>query len=151
MRKHIQIALSIITVSFLLLGCNRENEFADLISLDQYIEENNLTVAATTPSGVRAVIFEPGTSAKPNANSTVRVKYRGYLTNGSVFDQSSEDGITFGLRQVIPGWTEGIPLFGEGGEGILLIPANAGYGPFSPSPAIPPNADLIFDIELLDF
>ena len=68
--------------------------------------------------------------------------------NGTIFDQSSSDGITFNLSQVIPGWSEGITYFNEGGEGILLVPPHLGYGSNSHS-GIPGGSVLIFDVKLL--
>ncbi|MCP4462411.1 MAG: hypothetical protein GY819_06380, partial [Planctomycetaceae bacterium] len=77
------------------------------------------------------------------------VNYVGTLLNGQEFD--ANDDITFSLQQVIAGWTEGIPKFSVGGSGILIIPSDLAYGPASPSPAIPPNSILKFDIDLLGF
>jgi len=93
------------------------------------------------------VINEPGTGARPISNSNVTVAYKGYFLNGNVFDQS-QSGITIGLNRVIPGWTEGIQLFKEGGSGILLIPSNLGYGDRGSS-SIPGGAALVFDINLI--
>ncbi|MEP2059979.1 MAG: FKBP-type peptidyl-prolyl cis-trans isomerase, partial [Maribacter litoralis] len=88
-----------------------------------------------------------GDGAAPTATSNVTVAYKGYFLNGTVFDQS-EEGITIGLDQVISGWTEGIQLFNEGGNGMLLIPAHLGYGSFDYN-GIPGGSVLVFDIELL--
>jgi FKBP-type peptidyl-prolyl cis-trans isomerase FkpA len=76
------------------------------------------------------------------------VAYKGYLLDGNTFDQSGANGVAFPLNRVIPGWTEGIPLFKEGGEGILLVPSNLGYGT-SGSRSIPGGAVLVFDIKLI--
>jgi FKBP-type peptidyl-prolyl cis-trans isomerase FkpA len=83
------------------------------------------------------------------AESTVTVAYKGYLTDGTVFDESDSNGITFSLRNVIQGWQEGIPLFKEGGSGMLLIPSALGYGSSSQG-QIPANSVLIFEITLID-
>lgn len=115
--------------------------------IQQYISDNNLNATATG-SGLYYVINEPGTGAACNAFSDVKVSYTGYLTNGSVFDQSLE-GISINLQQVIEGWTEGIPYFKEGGSGKLLIPSALGYGSQSVG-GIPANSVLIFDVELID-
>jgi FKBP-type peptidyl-prolyl cis-trans isomerase FkpA len=82
------------------------------------------------------------------STSDVKVAYKGYFTDGSVFDESSAAGITFNLQGVIAGWTEGIPFFKEGGTGKLLLPSALGYGK-SGTNGIPKNSVLIFDIELL--
>ena len=83
------------------------------------IAKNNLT-AQKSESGLYYIIKEPGTGTQPTATSNVTVAYKGYYTNGTIFDQSSDAGISFGLNQVIKGWTEGIPYFKTGGSGILL-------------------------------
>ncbi len=114
----------------------------------KYIDDHNLD-AQKSNTGLYYVIEELGEGAQPNANSTVTVKYKGYFTNGEVFDQSDSNGITFNLQQVIAGWTEGITYFKEGGKGILLIPSRLGYGD-NDRGSIPGGSVLIFDIELLD-
>ncbi|MGY8908769.1 MAG: FKBP-type peptidyl-prolyl cis-trans isomerase, partial [Flavobacteriales bacterium] len=100
-----------------------ENEAAIL----NYIETNNL-VATKTDSGLYYVVNNEGTGANPTSNSNVTVAYKGYFLDGTVFDESDTNGISFNLNQVIPGWTEGITYFKEGGDGMLLIPYNLGYG-----------------------
>ena len=117
---------------------------ADII---EYIEENDL-VANRTNSGLYYVINEEGTGTRPTSSSNVTVAYKGYFLDGTVFDQSDANGISFGLDQVIRGWTEGIPLFKEGGEGILLIPSSLGYG-LNGAGSIPRGAVLVFDVNLI--
>ena len=112
-----------------------------------YVAKNNLT-AQRSDSGLYYVINEPGTGGQPTQTSNVKVAYKGYFTNGSVFDQSSAEGISFGLQQVIKGWTEGIPHFKEGGSGILLVPAHLGYGNNNYS-TIPGGSVLIFEVKLI--
>ncbi|MDO1511472.1 FKBP-type peptidyl-prolyl cis-trans isomerase [Maribacter confluentis] len=111
-----------------------------------YINDNNLD-AQKSPSGLYYVIENQGTGAAPTASSDVTVAYKGYFSDGSVFDDSQGDGITFNLSGVIAGWTEGITYFNEGGSGILLIPSRLAYGNTGRS-GIPGGAVLIFDIEL---
>ncbi|WP_029272711.1 FKBP-type peptidyl-prolyl cis-trans isomerase [Flavobacterium sp. KJJ] len=115
--------------------------------ITDYIAKNNLT-AKRTDSGLYYVINEPGTGAQPTSTSTVTVAYKGYYSSGKVFDQSTAQGLTFGLNQVIKGWTEGIPYFKVGGSGILLVPSHLGYGPYDYS-GIPGGSVLIFDVKLL--
>ncbi|WP_418264392.1 FKBP-type peptidyl-prolyl cis-trans isomerase [Flavobacterium faecale] len=115
--------------------------------ITDYLAKNNLT-AERTDSGLYYIINEEGTGAAATAASTVTVAYKGYFTDGKVFDQSDENGISFGLSQVIPGWTEGIQKFKEGGKGVLLIPASIGYGDNSMGP-IPGGSVLVFDIHLI--
>ncbi|QOG04115.1 FKBP-type peptidyl-prolyl cis-trans isomerase [Flavobacterium sp. MDT1-60] len=112
-----------------------------------YIAKNKLT-AQKTDSGLYYVINEAGDGAQPTASSNVTVAYKGYYSNGSIFDQSKAAGISFGLNQVIKGWTEGIPYFKVGGSGILLVPSHLGYGPFDYS-GIPGGSVLIFDVKLI--
>ena len=104
-----------------------------------------------TPSGLHYRILRNGTGAKPKATNKVRVNYHGWLDNGKVFDSSYQrrEPISFGLNQVIPGWTEGMQLVGEGGMIELLIPSNLGYGARGAGSDIPPNATLHFLVELL--
>ncbi len=113
----------------------------------QYIEDNNLN-ATRSNSGLYYVINNEGSGARPTSASNVTVDYKGYFLDGVVFDQSDSNGISFGLSQVIQGWTEGITYFKEGGNGILLVPYNLGYGE-SGRGSIPGGSVLIFDIRLL--
>jgi len=115
--------------------------------IKEYVTKNNLTVQRSE-TGLYYIINEPGTGAQPTASSNVTVAYKGYYTNGTVFDQSNSAGISFGLNQVIKGWTEGIPHFKTGGSGILLLPAHLGYGS-SDYNGIPGGSVLIFDVKLI--
>ena len=112
-----------------------------------YIADKNLN-AQKSESGLYYVINEEGTGDRPTSNSNVTVAYKGYYLNGSVFDQSNANGISFGLQQVIKGWTEGITYFKEGGSGMLLVPAHLGYGN-NDSRGIPGGSVLIFEINLI--
>ncbi len=115
--------------------------------IKDYIAKNKLTAFATE-SGLYYVINEPGTGAQPTGTSSVTVAYKGYYTNGQIVDQSTAAGATFSLTKVIKGWTEGIPLFKEGGSGILLIPSHLAYGSFNNN-GIPGGSVLIFDVKLI--
>jgi FKBP-type peptidyl-prolyl cis-trans isomerase FkpA len=143
MKPYVFFLLSIILISCNKTDTNAETE-ADII---QYIEDNNLT-AQKSNSGLYYVITKQGDGVAPNSNSNVTVSYKGYFLDGSVFDQSNAAGITFNLQQVIKGWTEGIAYFNEGGEGILLVPSQLGYGSNYYN-GIPGGSVLIFDIKLL--
>ena len=123
---------------------NNNQTEADII---QYIEEHELN-ATRSDSGLYYVIEKQGEGAKPSSNSNVTVSYKGYFLDGSVFDQSNSQGISFGLNRVIPGWTEGITYFNEGGEGILLVPSQLGYGSQYYN-GIPGGSVLLFDIKLI--
>jgi len=120
----------------------------DIATIQKYLNDNGLE-AQQTGSGLHYIIDNPGSGTQPTATSNVKVRYRGYFTNGETFDESAPSGITFNLQNVIPGWTEGIPLFKTGGSGVLLIPSKLGYGPKGNS-SIPGNTVIIFDVELLE-
>ena len=115
--------------------------------IQQYIANNNLA-AIPTGTGLYYVIETQGTGISCTSNSTVVATYKGYYTNGVVFDESPGTGVEFSLQNVIEGWKEGVPYFKEGGVGKLLIPSALGYGPDGTS-SIPKNSVLIFDIGLL--
>lgn len=116
--------------------------------ITEYIASHGLT-ATKTESGLYVVIENPGNGAACNSFATVRASYKGYFTDGEVFDSSSAAGIEFDLQSVIQGWTEGIPYFKEGGNGKLLIPSALGYGKEG-NATIPGNTVLIFDVKLLE-
>lgn len=105
----------------------------------------------TTPSGLQYEVLREGQGAKPGPSDTVTVHYRGTLSNGQVFDSSYDRGqpLSFRLNQVIKGWTEGLQLMSVGAHYRLTIPAHLGYGAAGAGGVIPPNATLIFDVELL--
>jgi FKBP-type peptidyl-prolyl cis-trans isomerase FkpA len=140
---------------FLTTICSCEKDKTDYTETDRqiiqdYIASNNLT-AQSTSSGLYYVIEKPGSDSHPTASSTVIINYTGYLTGGSIFDKSvTGTPMNISLTSVIKGWQEGVPLFGRGGKGKLLIPSALGYGSTG-SYGIPPNTVLIFDIELVDF
>lgn len=93
-----------------------------------------------------------GTGAEATPGATVTVHYTGAIAATGVIFQSSHDmgrSISFGLNQVIKGWTDGVPGMKVGGTRRLVIPAEQAYGASSPAPNIPANSDLVFDIELL--
>ncbi|OAM90321.1 FKBP-type peptidyl-prolyl cis-trans isomerase [Termitidicoccus mucosus] len=105
------------------------------------------------PSGVAYEILTPGEGVYPKPEDTVKVHYTGTLIDGTKFDSSVDRGepASFVLNEVIPGWTEGMQKINKGGKIKLYIPAEQGYGatPRQGS-GIPPNATLIFEVELLD-
>ena len=135
---------------FIVISCNKNVDYTQLDEeiILQYINDNNLS-AKPTGSGLYYVVNSNGNGDVPDINSIVTVVYKGTLTDGTIFDQSGASGATFPLKNVIQGWQEGIPLFSEGGSGILLIPSALGYGS-QPVGNIPENSVLIFEVTLLN-
>ena len=105
----------------------------------------------TLPSGLQYQVLREGNGRKPSATDQVECHYEGTLINGQVFDSSYRRGetATFGLNQVIKGWTEGLQLMQEGAKHRFFIPYNLAYGERGAGQAIPPYAALIFDVELI--
>lgn len=157
---------------FILIGCSsietdpetiRKN---NLKEIDDYLAKNKIT-AKRTASGLTYVITKAGSGAKPKLGQQVNVHYAGKLLNGKLFDTSIESvakknntynpnrkyvpfSFFLGARRVIAGWDEGIALLNKGAKATLYIPSYLGYG-IRGTNSIPPNAVLIFDVELVDF
>ena len=113
------------------------------------------TEVITTPSGLQYQEIEMGSGEKPTAGQDVVVHYTGWLeSNNEKFDSSVDRGqpftFTLGQGMVIKGWDEGLASMNIGGKRRLIIPASLGYGPRGAGGVIPPNATLVFDVELLD-
>jgi peptidylprolyl isomerase len=112
----------------------------------------------TTPSGLKITDTKVGTGAAPKQGQTCVMHYTGWLYEGGAkgkkFDSSVDRGTPFefplGLRRVIGGWDEGVATMKVGGKRTLVIPPDLGYGARGAGGVIPPNATLIFDVELLD-
>ena len=108
-----------------------------------------------TSSGLFYKIHDSGKGKNPKNGDLVSVHYKGMLIDSTVFDSSYQRNkpieFTLGVGQVISGWDEGISLLKKGAKATLVIPANLAYGPSGAGGVIPPNATLIFDVELVSF
>ena len=114
---------------------------------------DNTEKTVTTDSGLKYVELKEGNGATPKTGQTVVVHYTGTLEDGTKFDSSRDRGSPFqfkiGVGQVIKGWDEGVGTMKVGDRRQLIIPPELGYGPRGAGGVIPPNATLIFDVELL--
>ncbi len=114
----------------------------------------NLSGMTTTASGLQYKDTQIGSGAEATPGKMVSVHYTGWLQNGVKFDSSLDRGQPFtlsvGVGQVIPGWDEGLVGMKVGGKRLLVIPPELGYGAAGSPPVIPPNATLIFEVELLE-
>jgi len=135
---------------------NNEQQLSiDLELIDNYLKDNNID-ATKAESGLHYVITKKGNGDNAAPGDNVTVHYTGMLLNGEVFDSSVErdEPFSFQLGQgmVIRGWDEGITYFNKGAKGKIYIPSSLGYGPSGAGGGvIPPNAVLIFEIEVLDY
>ena len=127
----------------------------DVTSVPDTTTIDGKTVKLTTlPSGVKYYDIKVGTGAVAKAGQRASMQYTGTLLDGSKFDSSYDHGgqpfdFTIGGGEVIKGWDEGIPSMKVGGKRRLIVPGSLAYGEHSPTPAIPPNATLVFDVELV--
>jgi FKBP-type peptidyl-prolyl cis-trans isomerase FklB len=118
---------------------------------EAFLAENKKNkLVQSTPSGLQYKHTQEGMGAQPDGNDKVTVHYHGTLIDGTVFDSSVQRGTpaTFGLNQVIPGWTEGLQYMKEGGKTTFYIPSDLAYGSRSQN-KIPGNSTLIFEVELI--
>jgi FKBP-type peptidyl-prolyl cis-trans isomerase len=118
----------------------------------EYLKANGAKPGVTTTtSGLQYEVMTEGKGPKPTANDTVEVNYRGTLVDGTEFDSSYSRGetVTFGVGQVIPGWTEVLQLMPVGSKWKVAIPADLAYGAGGAGQVIGPNAALVFEIELI--
>jgi FKBP-type peptidyl-prolyl cis-trans isomerase FkpA len=160
-----KLSILLVTLLIAFAGCKKDGVNYGAIdnkAILAYLQANNLT-AKTTGDGLYYIVTTPGDSTRPLLTSTVYVKYRGYVMNGTVkgsqFDSSyelSEQPAQFAMSGLIKGFSEGLRQFGKGGKGTLIIPSTLGYGTTAQGvdgqlSYIPANSVLIFDIELTTF
>lgn len=143
-------ALFVLLAAVLMGGCNEGVKRAK----DDAPQASAPAGAMKTPSGLAYTDLKAGTGPSPISGKMVKVHYTGWLESGKKFDSSVDRGEPFafqiGTGQVIPGWDEGVMSMKVGGKRKLIIPSNLGYGSAGAGGAIPPNATLIFEVELLD-
>lgn len=152
------VLLVSISGSFFLVGCEDdpitflppdEQLEKDLRIIDDYLDEKNIEADIDPEFGLRYVIHEQGDGEVPDLSNQVKVNYEGrLLKNGKVFDDGED--IEFILNQVILGWRIGMRLIQEGGSITIYVPSGYAYGPSGSGKSIPPNANLIFDIDLIE-
>ncbi len=119
----------------------------------QWLQENAARPEVVVlPSGLQYEVLQAGTGATPGPATRVTVHYEGKLTNGTIFDSSYKRGqpATFGVNQVISGWTEALQLMPVGSKWRLFIPSDLGYGARGAGASIPGDSVLLFDVELLE-
>jgi FKBP-type peptidyl-prolyl cis-trans isomerase len=152
MRTQFLLSLAL---AICLLGCSQQDQNTSAGSEgknSQPTASSETNAMMTTSSGLKYQVLKQGNGGtSPKATDTVRVHYHGTLLDGTVFDSSVQRGqpISFPLNRVIAGWTEGLQLMKVGDKFKFEIPPDLAYGDNSPSPKIPPNSTLVFEVELL--
>ena len=151
---------SFLLISGLLISCNdafdelpetlsyEEQLAKDIEIIDAYLDENSIT-ANEHESGLRYVMNVEGTGDSPVLVNSVTVTYEGTFLNGGTFDSNST-GITFPLQNLIESWQIAIPLMKEGGSMTIYAPSGLCYGASGTTNGIPPNANMIFNIDLIE-
>ena len=154
MKQQFFLVLSLLTVLGAAFGCGSSDKSTASSTPSASSPMKVTGQPTTTPSGLQYWDIVVGTGATAGPGSTVRVHYSGFLTTGQKFDSSRDRGEPFsfplGQGQVIKGWDEGVAGMKVGGQRQLRIPPQLGYGAEGAGAAIPPNATLIFDVELLE-
>ena len=148
-----RLLLFLVLISGLTLSCEEQltQSERDLNTIREYIEDNNLN-ALEHSSGLYYFFTQDGTGSEmPSPIATVEVKYKGYFTDGEIFDQSpGENTVELSLPNTILAWRIGIPLMTKGSKATFIVPSGLGYGFFGSGP-VPPNTVILFDVELVNF
>lgn len=146
MKKHI-ILVAIISLSASLICCSKD---AQRTASTEKIDPQLIEGMTTTASGLHYRVIKEGEGKSPTINDKVTVHYTGKFPNGKVFDSSVDRGqpATFGVKQVIAGWTEGLQLMKPGAQYEFVIPGKLAYGKRG-TRGIPANATLVFEVELI--
>jgi FKBP-type peptidyl-prolyl cis-trans isomerase len=155
MKQRFALILILFAVLAGASGCGGDNNKSNTASAPIAASPMKVTgQPTTTASGLQYWDIVVGTGATASPGNTVKVHYSGFLTTGAKFDSSRDRGEPFsfplGAGQVIKGWDEGVAGMKVGGQRQLRIPPQLGYGATGAGGVIPPNATLIFDVELLD-
>jgi FKBP-type peptidyl-prolyl cis-trans isomerase len=141
----------LLVTCYLLSSCSKtstaEQDKIDDAAITNYLTKHAISASKTT-SGLYYTIEEPGTGMQVSPNNTVLMKYKGYLLDTTVFDES-KTGVYIQISNTIKGWQEGIPKFKVGGKGKLFIPSKLAYGN-QKTGKIPANSVLIFDVEVIE-
>jgi FKBP-type peptidyl-prolyl cis-trans isomerase FklB len=143
------LALSVVSASF---AQNMNAAITNTANEVRFLEQNKQREGVkVSKSGLQYEVVKEGGGTAPARNNSVTVNYEGKLINGTVFDSSYKRGqpATFGVGQVIPGWTEGLQLMKPGAVYMFYIPAKLAYGANGAPPTIGPNECLIFKVELI--
>jgi len=157
--KKVFVASLLATAPFLLIGCEGPKKVEQVKKQPQTVKPEGTKMARTkTNSGLEYEITQEGTGASPEKGKPVTVHYTGWLNSngepGTKFDSSVDRGQPFtfiiSVGQVIRGWDEGVASMKIGEKRRLFIPSTLGYGAHGAGAVIPPNANLIFDVELLN-
>jgi peptidylprolyl isomerase len=154
MAKIFFVIIAVVIVGFLVIRSMSNKQWAqeNIARGELFLSTNELAEGVqVTNSGLQYYVLSKGEgTVQPSAKDTVKVHYHGTLLDGSVFDSSVARGepISFGLHQVIKGWTEGLQLMVVGDKFRLFIPSHLAYGNRSAG-SIQPGSTLIFDVELL--
>lgn len=142
-----------LAVTLVFTACKKDDDTAakqaekDEQIIADYLAANSID-AQRHESGLYYLITVEGTGDQPTLASSVEVFYKGYLTNGNVFDETTQGPVVFPLSNLITGWQIGMPLLKEGGSGTFFLPSALGYGS-SATGSIPANSVLIFEIDLV--